>query len=477
MVNFVTIMPDLSSDSTAKQLTLGTSPITKLLVQYSVPAIIAMVATSLYNIIDSIFIGHGVGAMAIAGLAITFPLMNLVVAFCTLISVGGATVSSIFLGQKNLSRATDVVNNVMMMCFLHAIVFGGLTFIFLDEILYFFGATAQTVAYAREFMQVILLGTPLTYVFLGLNNIMRATGYPRKAMISALLSVAVNIVLAPLFIFYFHWGIRGAASATLCGQTVACVWVVYHFINKNSIVHFDLKRKWFVPSLIKRMYGIGLSPFLMNCTACFVVVFLNKSLLDAAGPLGNDSVGAYGIINRTTMFFVMIVFGVTQGMQPILGYNFGANNWLRVKQTLYKGIWIATGITAVGWMLTEIFPDAISSLFTTDKTMIGIAREGFRIYFICYPVVGAQIVIQNFFQSVGHPLPSIFLSLTRQLVFLLPFLWILPRFFGVNGVWMSMAGSDILAAIVAGITIIIWIKIINKRFRETGSMHKPVVND
>ena len=453
-------------------LTLGTSPIGKLLTQYSVPAIIAMLATSLYNIIDSIFIGHGVGAMAIAGLAITFPLMNLVVAFCTLIAVGGAAISSIFLGQKNIDKATDVVNNVMMMCFIHALVFGGLTLYFLDDILYFFGATAQTISYAREFMFVILCGTPLTYVFLGLNNIMRATGYPKKAMISALLSVFVNLILAPLFIFHFKWGIKGAAFSTLCGQSIACVWVVYHFISKKSVVRFNLKRKWFVPSLIRRMYGIGLSPFLMNCTACFVVVFLNKSLLEAAGPLGNESVGAYGIINRTTMFFVMIVFGVTQGMQPILGYNYGADNWLRVKQTLYKGIWIGAAVTACGWILTELFPDTISSLFTTDQTMIDIAREGFRVYFICYPVVGAQIVIQNFFQSVGHPAPSIFLSLTRQLVFLLPFLAILPHYFGVTGVWLSMTGSDLLAAIVSIITIIIWIRIINKRYKLTGSMHK-----
>lgn len=461
-----------TSDADTARLTLGTRSVTKLLVQYSVPAIIAMVATSLYNIIDSIFIGHGVGSMAIAGLAITFPLMNLVVAFCTLISVGGSAISSILLGQKNIGRATDVVNNVMLMCLIHAVVFGGLTLYFLDEILYFFGATPQTISYAREFMFVILLGTPLTYVFLGLNNIMRATGYPKKAMISALLSVAANLIFAPLFIFHFEWGIKGAAFATLCGQAVASVWVVHHFVSKKSIIHFNLHRRWFVPSLIKKMYGIGLSPFLMNCTACFVVVFLNKSLLEAAGPLGNESVGAYGIINRTTMFFVMIIFGVTQGMQPILGYNFGANNWARVKQTLYKGIWIGTGISAFGWLVTELFPDTISSLFTTDETMIGIAREGFRVYFICYPVVGSQIVIQNFFQSVGHPAPSIFLSLTRQLIFLLPFLWFLPKYFGVTGVWMSMAGSDVLAAIVAIVTVVIWIRITDKRFRETGSMHK-----
>lgn len=453
-----------STDDTSKQLHLGSRSIGRLLVEYSVPAIIASLATSLYNIVDSIFIGRGVGPMAISGLAITFPLMNIVIAFCTLIAVGGATVSSIFLGQHDLKRVTDVVNNVMTVCILHAIVFGGLTLIFLDDILIFFGATAETLPYAREFMQVILYGTPFSYVFIGLNNVMRATGYPRKAMISALISVIVNVILAPIFIFSLEWGIKGAAFATVIGQFVAFIWVLAHFMSKKSNVHFNLKLKWFTPSLIKRMYSIGLSPFLMNCCACLVVVFLNKALLDNAGSEGNLAVGAYGIINRTTMFFIMIVFGVTQGMQPILGYNYGAGNWGRVKQTLWKGVWIGTGISLAGWIVTECFPDAISSLFTTDKIMIEIARKGFRIYFIAYPVVGAQIVIQNFFQSISRPVPSIFLSLTRQFLFLLPMLWILPPLYGVSGVWLSMAFSDILAAIVAIITVIVIIKIDNHKF-------------
>ncbi len=448
---------------------LGSRSISKLLVQYSVPAIIASVATSVYNIVDSIFIGRGVGPMAISGLAITFPLMNLVIGFCTLIAVGGATVSSIFLGQKNVGRATDVVNNVLTVCLLHAVVFGGLTYLFLDEILVFFGATDQTLPYAREFMRVILMGTPFMYVFIGLNNVMRATGYPRKAMTSALLSVLVNIILAPIFIFVLDWGISGAALATVCGQTVAFLWVLHHFMSKKSIVHFNLKLKWFVPSLIKRMYSIGLSPFLMNCCACLVVVFLNKALLDNAGAEGNIAVGAYGIINRTTMFFVMIVFGVTQGMQPILGYNYGAGNWLRVKQTLRKGIWIATAITGFGWIVTECFPDTISRMFTTDETMIQIARQGFRVYFICYPVVGAQIVIQNFFQSIGRPVPSIFLSLTRQLIFLLPLLWILPHYYGVVGVWASMTGSDILAFVLAIVTAFVLLRRTDKHFRSPAN--------
>ncbi len=451
---------------TDSPFTLGTKSVSKLLVQYSVPAIIASVATSLYNIVDSIFIGRGVGPMAIAGLAITFPLMNLVVAFCTLIAVGGATISSTFIGQKNESRATDVVNNVMVLCLIHSVIFGGFTLLFLDDILYFFGATDETIMYAREFMKIILYGTPISYVFIGLNNLMRATGYPKKAMISALLSVAVNVVLAPIFIFTFKWGIAGAATATICGQFVAFVWVLIHFMSKSSFIHFKRDNRWFTPSIIKRIYSIGLSPFLMSVCACVVVVFINKALLDYAGGDGNLAVGAYGIVNRTTMFFVMVVFGVTQGMQPILGFNYGANKWERVKRTLKIGIVVGVSITTLGFILTESFPDTISSLFTTDPTLIDIARNGFRIYFICYPVVGCQIVIQNFFQSIGKPQISIFLSLTRQLLFLIPFLIILPRYFGTDGVWASMTGSDLIAFIVAVVTLLIMLRKLNKRFAD-----------
>lgn len=439
-------------------MTLGTRPIGKLLLQYSIPAIIASVAISVYNIVDSIFIGRGVGPMAIAGLAITLPLMNLVMAFCTLIAAGGATISSIFLGQKNVSRATDVVNNVMTFCVLHALLFGGITLLFLDPILRFFGATAETISYAREFMEVILYATPVSYVFIGLNNLMRATGYPQKAMISALLSVVVNVALAPIFIYTFKWGIAGAAWATNCGQFASLIWVLAHFFSKKSFVHFNPRNQWFTPSILKKIYAIGLSPFLMNVCACIVVVFLNKALLDYGGADGNLAIGAFGIINRTTMFFVMIVFGVTQGMQPILGFNYGANQWSRVRETLTKGIWIGGAITSFGCFLTEVFPDGISRLFTVDENLIQIAREGFRVYFICYAVVGCQIVIQNFFQSIGKPQISIFLSLTRQLLFLLPFLLILPRHFGIPGVWASMAGSDMLAFIVAVITLFIMMR-------------------
>ncbi|MEG2820637.1 MAG: MATE family efflux transporter, partial [Muribaculaceae bacterium] len=321
-----------------------------------------------------------------------------------------------------------------------------------------------TVDYAADFMEIILIATPISYIFIGLNNMMRATGYPRKAMISALLSVAANIILAPIFIFVFDWGIRGAAFATICSQGLALIWVLQHFFSKNSFIHFKQGLKWIDSRIVKRIYGIGLSPFLMNVCACIVVIFINKALLVTGKEYGDLAIGAFGIINRTAMLFVMIVFGVTQGMQPILGYNYGANQWDRVKKTLKIGIYIGVSITTFGWIVCELMPDAISSLFTTDKTLISIANTGFRLSFIFWPLIGVQMVIQNFFQSIGKPKISIFLSLTRQMIFLLPFLLIFPGLWGINGVWLSMSVSDGLACVLSIGTLIYQYKILNARF-------------
>lgn len=445
---------------------LGVRPIGRLLLEYSVPAVIASTVTSLYNIIDSIFIGRGVGAMAITGLAITFPMMNLVIAFVTLIAVGGATISSIFLGQKDYKKAQNVLHNVMLLSLIHSLIFGGLSLIFLDPILTLFGATPETLPYAHDFMFVVLLGTPIAFVFISLNNVMRATGYPAKAMVSALLSVVVNVILCPIFIFVLDWGIKGAAFATLCGQTSAFIWVLCHFLSKKSFVHFSRSAKWFVPSIVKKIYAIGLSPFLINVCACVVVVFINKSLLEYGQADGNMAVGAFGIINRVTMFFLMIVMGVTQGMQPILGYNYGAGQWERVKRTLRLGIWVGSIITIVGFAVTEIFPDEVTMLFNDDPTLLRLSREGFRIVLLCYPFIGAAIVIQNFFQSIGMPQLSIFLSVTRQLVFLLPLLFWLPRIWGVDGVWASMAGSDFISFIVTVATLVVVQRRLNRKFAK-----------
>lgn len=443
---------------------LGEASIFKLLLQYSIPAIIAMTATSLYNIIDSIFIGRGVGTMAIAGLAITFPLMNLIVAFGTLIAAGGATVSSIFLGQRDEQKATQTLFVVTILCIIHGIIFGGITVIFLRPILLFFGATAATIDYAADFMGIILLGTPLTYIYFGLNNLIRATGYPQKAMLSALFSVIANVILAPIFIFVLGWGIKGAAIATMISQSIAFIWVLMHFLNKKSYIRYKKGFSWFNSWIIKRIYAIGLSPFLMNLCACLIVVLINKALLNYSNGAGDLGVGSYGIINRVAMLFVMIVFGITQGMQPVLGYNYGANEWDRVKKTLKYGIIGGATITTIGWILCELIPGSISSLFTTDQTLIEMTNRGLRLSFIFWPFIGIQVVIQNFFQSIGKPKISIFLSLTRQMIFLVPLLLILPSLLGTDGVWISLSISDCIACVLAISTLVIQLKRMNVKF-------------
>ena len=429
---------------------LGEAPIGKLLVEYSIPAIIGMTLTSLYNIIDSIFIGHGVGALAISGLAITFPLMNLLVAFCTLVGVGGATLSSIRLGQKDKKGAEDILGNVAILCVINAIFYGGLAFIFLEPILFFFGASEATLPYARDFMQVILLGSPISYVMIGLNNIMRATGYPKKAMLSSMLTVGCNIILAPIFIFVLNWGIRGAALATICSQFIGMLWVLYHFYSPKTYIRFQRHSMRLKQHIIANIFAIGMSPFVMNVCACCIVIFINNRLLNYGGDM---AIGAFGILNRIQMLFVMIVMGITIGMQPITGYNYGAQHFDRVKRTLKLGITAGCIITTLGFIIGELFPGIFVGMFTDNHELTDEATLALRIGILSFPVVGAQIVITQFFQSIGKARISIFLSLSRQLLFLLPGLAFLPPFYGVEGVWFSMPLSDALAFAVAALML------------------------
>ena len=420
---------------------LGKESIGKLLLQYSIPAIIGMTITSIYNIIDSIFIGHGVGAMAIAGLAVSFPLMNLVVAFCTLVSAGGSTIASIRLGQKDMKGATEILSHTLMLCITNSFFFGILSFIFLDDILTFFGASPDTLPYARSFMQVILLGTPITYTMIGLNN------------------VVANIILAPIFIFHFEWGMRGAATATVISQLIGMVWVVSHFCKKDSTVHFEGKVWKMKGRIVESIFAIGMSPFLMNVCACAIVIVINNSLQEHGGDM---AIGAYGIINRLLTLYVMIVLGLTMGMQPIVGYNFGAQKIDRVKQTLKLGIISGVVITSSGFLICEFFPHAVSAVFTDSDELIGLAVDGLRLTVLMFPFVGAQIVIGNFFQSIGKVKISIFLSLTRQLLYLLPCLLLFPHWWGLKGIWISLPVSDSLAFITAVISLMIYIKKVSK---------------
>lgn len=438
---------------------LSQESIGKLLVEYSIPAIIGMTVTSLYHVIDSIFIGQGTGALGIAGIAVTLPLMNLNIAFCTLVAIGGATISSIYMGQKDMERTTHVLHNVLILLLIVGISLSCIMLCFLDHILLFFGASEATLPYARDFMQIILLGSPISFIFIGLNNVMRATGYPRKAMYSALLTVGVNIILAPIFIFSFKWGMRGAATATVISQFCGMIWVLSHFCRKDSFIRFRKGYYVLQARIVKSILAIGLAPFLLNVCACVVVIFINMSLRQHGGDM---AIGAYGIINRMLLLIVMIIAGLNQGMQPILGYNYGAREFSRVRKTLNYGIFAGTIITTLGFVAFVFFPQIIVSIFSNDAELNRIAVPGLRIASSVFPLVGAQIVITNFFQSIGKSKISILLSLSRQMLFLIPGLIILPRYFGTEGVWISMPISDLAAFIFS----LIALHILNKRIKE-----------
>ena len=436
---------------------LGTERIRKLLVQYAVPAIIAMTASSLYNMVDSIFIGHGVGALAISGLALTFPLMNLAAAFGSLVGVGAATLVSMRLGQRDYETAQRILGNVVVLNLIIGISFGLLTLVFLDPILYFFGASDATIGYAREYMSVILWGNVVTHMYLGLNAVLRAAGHPRKAMYATILTVTINAILDPLFIFGFGWGIRGAAIATVLAQILALVWQFRIFSDRNELLHFRRGIYRLKGKIVRNVLAIGMSPFLMNLAACFIVILINKGLKEYGGDL---NIGAYGIVNRLGFFFVMIVMGINQGMQPIAGYNYGARQFDRVDRVLKLTIIGATCVTTLGFLIGELAPRLAVSVFTDDPELVRLSAEGMRIVFFCFPIIGFQMVTTNFFQSIGMAGKAIFLSLSRQLLFLMPGLIFLPRIFdeltpwdGSWGGWCSMPLSDFLASLVAGVML------------------------
>ncbi len=427
-------------------LALGTENIRKLLLQYAIPSVIAMTAASLYNIIDSIFIGQGVGALAISGLAITFPLMNLAAAFGALVGVGASALLSLRLGQKDYSTANTILGNVLVLNLILGSLYTFVVLLFLDPILLFFGASPDTLPYAHDFMLIITMGNVVTHIYFGLNALMRASGNPVRSMYATIFSVIINLVLAPLFIFVFGWGIKGAALATVIGQTSMMLWQLLYFTDKSRSIHFRKGIFRLKSKIVKDSMSIGMAPFLMNVTASAIVILINQSLIRHGGDM---AVGAYGIINRVAALFVMIVLGLNQGMQPIAGYNFGARQFDRVTSVLKLTIFLATGVVTLGFLLGELFPHAVASIFTSDKELIEIAAPGLRIVMLVFPLVGFQMVASTFFQSIGMAGKAIFMSLTRQVLFLLPGLLIFPIFFGVKGVWYSMPAADTLSALVA----------------------------
>ena len=434
---------------------LGTEKVGKLLRQYAVPAIIAMTASSLYNMVDSIFIGQGVGPYAISGLALTFPLMNLAAAFGTLVGVGASTLLSVLLGQKNYEVARRVLGNVVILNVIIGSVFSALALIFLDPILYFFGASEQTISYARDYMVIILIGNIITHIYFGLNSLLRSSGHPKQAMAATILTVLLNAVLDPIFIFGLDWGIRGAAIATVLAQCVSLAWIVHRFLNRQELIHFEKGQFRLDWQIAKKSLSIGLAPFLMNFVSCFIVIFLNQSLKKYGGDL---AIGAYGIVNRVAFLFLMICMGLTQGMQPIAGYNFGAKQYDRVKEVLRKTIGYAVMVMCLGFVVCELFPVTVVSIFTSDEQLLQNAAVGLRVVMMAFPLVGVQVVISNFFQSLGFAGRAIFLSLSRQLLFLLPALIALPLIYGIQGVWMSLPVSDAISCVVAVVLLLRFMK-------------------
>ena len=418
--------------------------------QYAIPAIIAMTASSLYNMVDSIFIGHGVGPMAISGLAITFPLMNLAAAFGSLVGVGASTLISVKLGQKDYATAQQILGNVVTLNLIIGIGFTIVTLLFLNPILYFFGASEATLPYARDYMVTILLGNVVTHMFLGLNAVLRSAGHPQQAMMATIFTVIINTILDPLFIYGFNMGIRGAAVATILAQVISLCWLIKLLNKKNEIIHFNKGIYRLRRILVENIIGIGLAPFFMNLASCMIVILINKGLKEYDGDL---AIGAFGIVNRIVFLFVMIVMGLNQGMQPIAGYNFGARQYHRVNQVLKLTVIIATLVTTSGFLAGELFPHLVVSAFTSDETLINMAARGLRIVVMTYPIIGFQMVTSNFFQSIGMAKKAIILSLSRQVLILIPCLIFLPMCWGVDGVWFSMPISDFLASLIAGVML------------------------
>ncbi|MBR5726964.1 MAG: MATE family efflux transporter [Muribaculaceae bacterium] len=433
-------------DNKEATLALGTQPVGRLLWQYALPGVIAMTASSLYNMVDSIFIGHGVGSMALAALGITFPFMNIGAAFGAAVGVGGSTLMSLRLGQRQYTKAQHVLGNMVALNIIMGLLVGIVSILFLDPILRFFGASDQTLPLAHEYMFILLLGNVITHLYLGLNAALRSASKPRQAMIATIVTVVLNIILDPIFIWPLHMGIKGAAIATVIAQAVVLCWQLWIFSRKRELLHLEwrfLKPVW---NIVKDIVGIGISPFAMQITGCVVAIFTNNLLMANGGDL---AVGAYGIAHRLGFVFFMVIMGICQGMQPIAGYNYGARNMDRVKRVVRLAIIASVASMTVGWFIGEVFTRACVRMFSDDNALIAIAVRGIRINMLVFPIIGYQATVTNFFQTIGKVRISIFMSLSRQLLFLLPMMLVFAAMWGLDGVWFSLPASDLLSFLVA----------------------------
>lgn len=432
---------------------LGEAPVHRLLWKYAMPAIIAMTATSLYNIVDSIYIGHGCGALALGALTVAKPFMDICAAFGSLVGVGASSLLAIYLGEKDYERANRVLGNVIVMNIILSAIVMAVGLIWLDPILLAFGASEDTLLYAHDYMEIILYGNILTHIYFGLNAMLRSAGHPRFSMTATIVAVVINIILDPIFIFWFNMGVRGAALATVISQAVAVVWQLTRFMDKNELVRFH-RGIWRLNKHITfRALAIGMSPFLYNIAHCFVVIIINNQLKNFGGDM---AIASYGVINRLTFVFAMIIMGLNQGMQPIAGYNYGAQKYDRMLKSFYLTCAYATGVMGMVFILGEGFPVLMTKMFTHDPLLIGLTIKPMRIICSSMLIIGFQMVTGNLFTSIGKAGKSIFLSLTRQVIYLIPLTLLLPMVFAdpLDGVWWSIPISDTLSAITAVIVLL-----------------------
>lgn len=450
-------------DNKKATLELGTEPVGKLLARYALPAIIAMTAASLYNIIDRVFIGQVVGPLAISGLAITFPFMNLAAAFGAAVGVGASTTISVRLGQRDYDAAENILGNTITLNLIIGIGFGLFSLMFLDPILRFFGASDDTLPYAHDFMTIILAGNVISHMYFGMNAVLRAASKPKKAMAATLFTVVMNIVLDAVFILWWHWGIKGAALATMISQLLALCWQMSIFANQKELLHLKRGIYKLRAELVQNIISIGISPFLMNACACIIVIFMNNQLVRYGGDM---AVGAYGIANSIAMVFVLFSMGLNQGMQPIAGYNYGSQQFDRLMSVVKLAIISATVMMTSGWLVAMFAPYYCARMFTTDPELIRQAIDAIQVMMLMFPIIGGQMVITNFFQCIGKVKISIFLSLSRQLLFLLPLLAVLPHFYNIEGVWASLPISDLAAAIVAAAIMVAYMKKMKKQMNS-----------
>lgn len=434
------------------QKQLGKDPILKLLLKFSVPAIVGMLINVLYNIVDRIFIGKGVGSYAINGLGITLPFMTIIMAFGMLVGIGGGALISIRLGEKNLKEAKHILGNIFILLIIVSIALTVVCLIGLDPLLKMFGASEKTISYARDYLKIILLGTLFQNIGFGLNYSIRSVGNPVTAMMTNLLGAIINIILDYIFIMKFGWGIKGAAIATVIGQTANTIWVLAFFLRKDQLIRLERESMKLDKNIIKAIIAIGMSPFFIQFAASAINVIANRALISTGGDY---AVGAMSIVISISMIFLMPIFGIVQGNQPIIGYNYGAKQYDRVKQAVKLANIFATTICIIGFLLVKFSPEILASIFLKDKEMINLSAQGMNKMFMMLPLIGAQIVISNFFQAINKAKIALLLSMLRQVIILIPLLLFMPKMFGIDGVWYSYPISDVVSFIVT-LGFMIW---------------------